>query len=129
MRHLYSKEQVINNTLLGLSYGYDDCCITYFHERQVNGDMIKEIHGGESKRKLNGTGFICCPFCNDKYTENEMLNTINSKRLIDSNFDARGFDDVSDEILSLLIMSRRNEIIELVDSIVIRIEKYIKLEK
>lgn len=58
---------------IGSYLGYPKCCIDYF------GSVVMPL-GGVPTRKLNGTGFIPCPECNDKYTEQELIDIINENR-------------------------------------------------
>lgn len=63
MAQLTNRIQVVNNVMYGKLYGYSDCCIRYFHMRQVNGDMMDP---DQPVRHHQGTGFICCPKCNEE---------------------------------------------------------------
>lgn len=63
--------------LLGLKYGYPKCCISEF----IYCIESRVIHLRKT-RKLSGTGYIPCSKCNSKYTVNELINNIDSKREI-----------------------------------------------
>ena len=78
---LTSIDQIQNNVLYGVAYGYKECCIKYFHRRQFNGDMFKGL-----QHKLTGTGFICCPECNENFTEDEIKADIKKHRLCKDEF-------------------------------------------
>lgn len=81
---LHSKNQVINNVLYGYAFGYKPCCISYFNIRQFNGDMFNP-----TERKLQETGFICCPDCDENYSEDALITDINEKRLFDGSLAMR----------------------------------------
>ena len=61
--------------LLGLKFGYPDCCISEF----IYCIASRTIHRRET-RKLAGTGYIPCYECNSKYTEQELVDNINKNR-------------------------------------------------
>lgn len=116
-----SKEQVAKNIALGISFGYNKCCIEYFHLRQVKGEAL------ELNRKLKGTGVICCKECNKKYTDKELLEQINTKRLYSENF-SQDFT-VGREIpieLNPLIYTEEN--LSFIQELIENIEKIIKLD-
>lgn len=57
---------------IGTQYGYPACCIDAF----VNLEHIK--HPG--RYKLDGTGYVPCRECNERYSEQEMADRINELR-------------------------------------------------
>ena len=98
--------QVLNNILYGVSLGYPSCCIEYFHLRQVNGDMFQEIFEDnlkDNKRKLNGTGFICCPNCNSNYSESKLIENINDNRYVSNKFPYKGTPEINDNLYPILM--------------------------
>lgn len=106
---LTHREQVINNVLYGVAYGYQNCCIHYFHIRQFNGDMFKD----NGDRKLTGTGFICCPECDENVSADKMIEGINDRRLVDTKFpeDMKEIIDLNDIDFSTDDIKRMNELI------------------
>lgn len=100
------KEQVINNVLYGVAYGYKNCCIDYFHIRQFNGDMYKF-----QVRQLHGTGFICCPECNENLTANQMVEGINRRRLVKEGFPSYKEIDLNDIKFTNEDIAKMNELI------------------
>lgn len=65
--HLYWETQ-------GQYFGYPSCCIKAFVTGINKSDMDKGY-------KLKYTGFVPCKTCNDLYTEDELVQQINHKRL------------------------------------------------
>lgn len=59
----------------GLYYGYPVCCT----ESLLN-DISTGYFLNRPPRKLQGTGFVPCEDCNNKYTEEELISKINENR-------------------------------------------------
>lgn len=57
---------------IGVQYGYPACCIESF----VNLEHIKH----PQPLKLDGTGYVPCKSCNERYSEQEMADRINALR-------------------------------------------------
>ena len=62
----------------GRKYGYPQCCIDSFCDDLS--DMSKLMSEERGNRKLTGTGYIPCPDCNEKYSVDELVDNINTKR-------------------------------------------------
>lgn len=123
---LHSKTQILNNVIYGFEFGYPTCCIKYFNVRQVNGQMFSDIQSGANEnKKLFGTGFICCPDCNDKFSEEELVELINSNRLRLQNFPFQ--DDESLDIQKTQMLD--TELINnFISEVISEVEQYIVLE-
>lgn len=65
-------EQQVYWQQAGGYFGYPKCCVDAFCR-------MDHMHDPEP-RKLNGTGYIPCQWCNDNKTEQQMVNTINFNR-------------------------------------------------
>jgi len=119
---LENRDQLLNNIIYGVAMGYNSCCITYFNLRQVNGDMFKDM-SSNIERKLTGTGFMCCPECDAKYTEKELIDQINQKRLIDSSFP--NMREPSDILVQEIVNKEKTR--ELFFSTLKEMSKYVEL--
>lgn len=84
MKH---KQAECNTTKMGREFGYPDCCISNFLKRLK---LSREVLRSQPKKKLFGTGFVPCPFCNKTKTEEELEETIRINRLYHRPFP---FDD------------------------------------
>ena len=108
---LNSVKQVINFVSEGLVLGYKPCCIKYFTVRLVNGDLQRDMlasrlgfPGSERLvKKLTGTGFICCAECNEKYSEEELITDINSRRIYPVPFPSEEDDVLTDGYRKILL--------------------------
>lgn len=63
--------------LLGKVFGYPDCCVDAFVVRHAMHEAGEEIDPGPFK--LDGTGFVPCPACNQK-SEAELISIIQARR-------------------------------------------------
>lgn len=61
----------------GIKFGYPSCCISEF---LINSSKDVTFHLAKPRRKLDGTGYIPCHDCNEKYTEAELIATIMKNR-------------------------------------------------
>lgn len=66
---------VVHWTMLGLQFGYPECCVGEFVIHAVKGTY--ETRG---TRKLNGTGYVPCIKCNE-LPEEQLIATIESRRM------------------------------------------------
>ena len=62
----------------GRKYGYPQCCIDSFCDDLS--DISKLMSEERGSRKLTGTGYIPCVDCNEKYTVEQLIDNINTKR-------------------------------------------------
>ena len=64
--------------LMGSQLGYPSCCIEDFLERVTyTADRSYRL---ACCRKLSGSGFVPCISCDEKYSEEELINIINNNR-------------------------------------------------
>lgn len=64
--------------LMGSQLGYPSCCIEDFLERVTyTADRSSRL---ACYRKLSGSGFVPCISCDEKYSEEELINLINNNR-------------------------------------------------
>lgn len=61
--------------ILGKKFGYPNCCIAEFSTYVLTGTVRTR-----SERKLRGTGYIPCLECNNKYSNEELVDNINKSR-------------------------------------------------
>lgn len=59
----------------GIEYGYPKCCTESFIK-----DIKEARIGRRQDRQLTGTGFVPCAVCDVRYSEQELVDLINSKR-------------------------------------------------
>jgi len=118
---IHTKDQVINNILYGIAFGYNSCCIKYFNVRQVNGELFQQ-----RERKLTGTGFICCNECNEKYSEQELTQQINKNRLVSTKFSPIADTNVSNEIMDKVCST--SSTLVLVKETIDEVNQYITLQ-
>lgn len=62
------------NRNIGRDYGYPVCCIAEFSTHVIP-------RSEKEKRKLWGTGYVPCTECNERYTEQQLIDRINGKRV------------------------------------------------
>lgn len=71
-----SDPSIHNHTILdGIEFGYPQCCTESFVR-----DITEARIGRRQERQLTGTGFVPCVTCDVRYTEQELVDIINSKR-------------------------------------------------
>lgn len=63
---------------LGLWLGYPACCVLNFRDRMQRWLRGEEVEEG---LKLDGTGFVPCPKCNETKSEEELRREIASNRI------------------------------------------------
>lgn len=83
----------------GKYFGFPDCCIDYFMVNAGNWDL-RYSEGFP----LQGTGYVPCPCCLNK-SEQELINTINSKRFCPTEFPHEGIFKEDEEYKNKLIKS------------------------
>lgn len=121
-------DDIVHCVIWGLKFGYPTCCIKFFFKRQINGTMEKDMvvwsmFGGfyERKRKLVGTGYICCDECNAKYSKEQLVERINKNRLVPGDFP----NDKTDHFdLNKMQNTELRDVKSLVDEIEKDIEEY-----
>ena len=123
MSILQSKEQVLNNVLYGYAIGYSSCCIKFFHTRQLDMSELMSIR----ERKLSGTGFICCPKCESDCSEDELVERINSKRMVNSDFPNNL--GASDSLINPISEDDERVITHLSDEIIEELSPHINWDK
>jgi hypothetical protein len=100
---LENTQQVLNNILEGIGFGYSDCCIIYHSLRQVNGDMFEEP---DVRPLWQGSGYICCPQCTATKNHFQVHVEIAGRRLY-SGFFPQHSDQDSDDIGEALQMQKK----------------------
>ena len=114
MNVCYSKERIFYSVIFGLNYGYKPCCIKHFNVLTIN----LELSGG-----VPPSGLVTCPTCEKTLSNSEIIESINSNRLVDYPYSENIFEQTSIPTLirnvdTKIVDSLVSEIVDTVDNII-----------